>query len=183
LSNDVLKPSNYKDNKEADNWDTQAVKKGKMVFYREELNKQLDYKRRIIDRKRNLDNISTTEYINNSVVKDNDNESVVNRGAKSKICVIQLASRNSEMHSKKQEINARRTSDNISRKSNVSRLKEELLNNELETHLKKNKYQKYLMDSLKKQVDDKREEKLSKAGSIHASKRTTSVTRGSVKKV
>jgi hypothetical protein len=87
------------------------------------------------------------------------------------------------MHSKKQEINARRTSDNISRKSNVSRLKEELLNNELETHLKKNKYQKYLMDSLKKQVDDKREEKLSKAGSIHASKRTTSVTRGSVKKV
>jgi len=48
--------------------------------------------------------------------------------------------------------------------------------------LKRNKYQKYLIESLTKQVEDKREERLSKAGSVHASKRTTSVTKRSVKK-
>jgi hypothetical protein len=82
LSNDVLKISNYKDNKDADKWDTESVRKGKMKFYREELNKQLDYKRKVIDNKRNMDNISTADYINNSV-KDQENESVI-REAKSK---------------------------------------------------------------------------------------------------
>ncbi len=180
LSNEVLKLSNYKDNKEADKWDTESVRKGKMIFYREELNKQLDYKRKIINNKRNMDNISTADYINNSV-KDNENESVI-REAKSKTSRIDIASRTSEVNSKKLEKTIRRTSDNASRKSNVSRLKEELLKNELDTHLRRNKYQKYLMESLTKQVEDKREAKLSKAGSIHASKRTTSVTKGSVKK-
>lgn len=178
LSNENLKLSNYQNKKEADKWDTNDVRKGKMIFYREELNKQLDYKKKITDHKKNLENISTAEYMNHSI-KDIENESVI-REVACKVSKQAMESRNSYLNCR-QEKNQRRTSDNLSKKSNITRLKEDLLKKELDSHLKKNKHQKDLLTSLNKQIESKREENRSKAGSIKSSNRTNSVIRGSVK--
>jgi hypothetical protein len=157
----MINVSHYNENGISDVWNSQEIKKGKILYYKEELKNQLDYKKNLLKG----NSLKLNEYITPADLICNDLHALENERTQRN--GINENSKNSKLNQSDENSN----NAMYSASDRKSKVQEDRLKEEIETHLKKNKQQKQYFDSLSKQIEDKNKMNVDMKSSV-GSKRT-----------